>query len=284
MKKILLLFYMCSAVNIALAQDVLDKLQGTWLCDSITNELGGPSEGSYGKSGRYLALHFKKKELIIIKSPYSARNIECNISMLDANHILILPPNVKVVLKDPKNKKVGSEFSYEVIDFGEGSVKLKMEKIDGGLVFYSLKREKNTGIKQISDSVDLGYIMIRNMLDTSINFLYKTSEFGVANSVKYNSDIPKFDYGTKTFADFLEDNITIPNIPSFQKYEPDEYLLEFDVTSEGVKNINVVGVDKEMIAGISKTVSKSSKRWKPDGDSGADYKVRLTFHLFFLRS
>lgn len=280
MKKILLLLYLCSVANIAMAQEVLEKLQGTWLCDSITNGLGEPSKGSYGEAGQYLEFHFRKKKVGIIKSPYDALSRDVNVSILDTNYILLVPPMFIVKVKKG-NRRVGGEFGYEVIDRGDGTIVLKTENADGNWILYLLKRPQDIRKKSASDTVDMGYVLVRNFKEFVSGVIRQTAQAAPVSSLNHYYGIPKFYYGDKGFERFFGENIDIVNSADFQKKDPDEYIVEFDVAKEGVQNIDVKGLDNVMRAQISKAFTKSSKYWKFESNLPANYKARLRFHFFF---
>lgn len=279
MKKILLLFYLCSVTNISIAQDVLEKLQGAWLCDSITNGLGELSKGSYGEAGKYLEFHFRKKKVEIIKSPYDVLSRDVNVSILDTNYILIVPPMLTIKIKKG-NRRVGGEFGYEVIDRGDGTMVLKTENSDGNSILYFLKRPQDLRKKSAADTVDMGYVLVRNSKDIVSGVIRQTAQTAPVSSLNHYYGIPKFYYGGKGFERFFGENIDISNPADFQKTDPDEYLVEFDVVKEGVRNIDVKGLDNSMKEQIFKAFTKSSERWKFEANIPADYKARLRFHFF----
>lgn len=264
---IIILFLSASFCN---AQPLREKVQGTWVCTQIVDSIGHPTVGELGSSINFLKFKFKGVRLFIAQAPFDG-GIVAYLRFGDNYFDLI---GIELTQRQ-----------YKVISIDESSMVLRTVHL-GKTINYHFSNQKKYSIDldRISNFRDFGQITISLTHLKETGNYFRTTFYHIDNILLNLIPSPQFS-STQflSFRDYIGANLVFPETFSFTN--PTELIIEFDVTTAGVENIEIVkGLSPEMDAEIYDLIGKSSKKWTPfiyDGKA-MDTRIKLGF-LFTYR-
>ena len=261
---------MITVAATAYSQQLVDRLQGEWLCTKIVDSNGVKTIGKFGNSGDFLCFIFRNSTLRVQEIPFDYGVIFPEIKF-ESDQIRLVPGFAAFV---PELMSAMMEQSYRVIHEEDDSLILETTNIDNkNIYYYFSRREKSIR----NDNIFRYSIIIKGV--SSVNSLDPLYEYAINDSTSVNLEQAYFN---GTFGQFLAFNFRFPkNSPVKELSQP--AIVEFTIDSKGkMSNLKIVKSENSVVSSnLLKAVKKTKNKWKSPFDKKSINRTVFQFAFQF---
>jgi len=255
------------------SQTLKDRIQGDWVCVGISDSKGQPTKGKFGESNEYLKFSFKKSKLSISETPFD-KDSAMDITFMNDKIIELLPT---AAYEFP-------EKIYEVRELTDDRMTLTTERQNGEPITYKFLNQRSFAKGIENKVVDHGTLIVQlvRIAKTDTRTIIWNFAYRISNDTVFLGPSPTFEYRQgSSFGQIFSNNIKFPK--NFKSDElPNEMIVDFDVSADGVSNIKIVkGLSAELDMEVARVMDKLRKRWKPVVINDKPVKTTSRFHLYF---
>ena len=251
------------------AQNLEEKIQGTWLCINITDSLGNWSNGEFGSAKNFLKFQFEGKRLFIALSPFDKGS---------NNRILYYEDYFSLV-----NSSL-HQTQYRVKLLTADSLILETVTIKSKKATYQFVSSAaySKDLNQVSNVRQYDKLILEMTYVKSALGYYFSSYYLIDNSILNLLPCPSFvDKEFFSLGSYLEANLRIP-LMTMKELNGKETIFEFDVTDNGIENIAIVeNLGDEIDFQIYDLIRGMNKKWQPLIVNGNVMITRLRLNLSF---
>ena len=264
-----LVIYLCSD-----AQNLLKELEGNWICNKIIDASGVETSGKFGNSGKFLQFNFNNKTLTILEAPFdSGVGIDFGYNKKDS--IIDIAPDAVYNIIERK---------YKINRISKYNLLLETVNFNNKTIFYHFFNQ-NEYKKQVRDLIiiDYGLIVVKHLkFSPDETSALKVGDYMIDMKPELYLPTPKFKHKNgKQFGDFFSYKFKLPEDFEWKKIS-EEVIVEFDVTEEGLINIEIVkGLSDEIDTNVITALEKSTKKWHPLKINDKVYNIRNRIHFVF---
>jgi hypothetical protein len=253
------------------SQTLKEKVQGEWVCRSITDSVGHETDGDLGAATDYLKFKFKGSRLYIIQAPF---DVGTTVWLNFRDNYFELT-------------KLGlTQLNYRVISISENEMILRTVNL-GKTKNYHFVNQKIYALQlnQLSNFRNFGQIIVRFTSMKDSGLFFQDTFYQIDNSILNLVPSPQFNGGElPTFRNYLDSKFFMPK--SFNTKEvPNELIIEFDVLEDGMQNIEIVKrLDNDLDTQVFDIMKKVSEQWIPlmHEEKVIETRIRLRFLFMYI--